>query len=291
MPIGAKILVDALCACPGGSGINSSISLSRLGFKVGTVTKLGTDLNADSILHTLKKENVSFLGVKGKGNTGFSVVFSGLRGNRTLLSYKGNNDKLSSRDIVQSKLKTKWFYFGTMLNTSWKTQCTLARYAKKNGINILFNPSLYLAERGRKFLQPVLSACSLLILNKEEASAIAGSAGNVKTLLKKLQRNIPLVVITDGPHGAQAYNGMTFYSVHPKRVTVKEPTGAGDAFGSGYMAAIIKGKTLEEALTWGTVNSASVIGYTGGQRGLLKEAELPEWLARTKSSEMKVKEF
>ena len=60
---------------------------------------------------------------------------------------------------------------------------------------------------------------------------------------------------------------------------------------STLLAAIIKGKTFEEALLWGSMNSASVIGYTGPQRGLLKESEMPTWLDRAKSSGVKVGEF
>jgi len=41
-------------------------------------------------------------------------------------------------------------------------------------------------------------------------------------------------------------------------------------------------------LLWGTSNSASVIGYTGSQKGLLKITEIDEWLARCKSSGVSV---
>ena len=70
-----------------------------------------------------------------------------------------------------------------------------------------------------------------------------------------------------------------------------ERTGAGDAFGSGFLSAVIEGKTLEESLIWGTVNSASVIGYTGAQKGLLKEKDLDMWIERFKSSGVAVTEM
>ena len=72
---------------------------------------------------------------------------------------------------------------------------------------------------------------------------------------------------------------------------VVERTGAGDAFGSGVLAALIHGKTLEEALLWGTSNSSSVIGYTGSQKGLLKLEEMDAWLTRAKSSGVEVTQF
>ena len=57
------------------------------------------------------------------------------------------------------------------------------------------------------------------------------------------------------------------------------------------MAAINKDKTLDEALLYGTVNSTSVIGYTGSQRGLLKVDEMPVWLERARSSGVKVEQI
>ena len=70
-----------------------------------------------------------------------------------------------------------------------------------------------------------------------------------------------------------------------------ERTGAGDAFGSGCLAALIKGKNIDEALLQGTVNSASVIGYIGAQKGLLTGEGMQTWMARAKSSGVEVKEF
>lgn len=143
-PIGAKILVDHCCTEIGGSAVNSALSLSRLGFKTGILGKLGNDLNADVILDELKKRKVAFLGKRAPGSTGYSVILSGLNNDRTILVHKGNNNAFTE---LPKKLNTKWLYFGTMLGKSFKTQCRLAQYARKNGIKILYNPSLYLAEK------------------------------------------------------------------------------------------------------------------------------------------------
>jgi ribokinase len=51
-------------------------------------------------------------------------------------------------------------------------------------------------------------------------------------------------------------------------------TGAGDSFASTFTAAIALGKSPAEALTWGPVNSMSVVQYIGAQAGLLTRDEL-----------------
>jgi len=274
MPIGAKILIDTLVTDTGGSGLNTSTAFARLGFKAAVISKLGEDMNADIILNKLKKEKVDFLGVKAQGHTGYSVILSGLHKNRTILTFKGNNNKLTTKDVPWRKLKTKWFYFGTLLDQSWKTQCEIARYAKKNGIKLLFNPSLYLAEKGMNYLKPILDACTILVLNKEEAQALTGMKGYTKQILEKLQEHVPIVVITDGPRGALAYNGIKFYSIVPKDVPIVDTTGAGDSFASAFLAGILAGEDIPGALKWGAAEANSVIQHYGATEILLNRKQI-----------------
>lgn len=113
-----------------------------------------------------------------------------------------------------------------------------------------------------------------------------------KELLMALSGLGPKIsVITDGGNGAYVFDGNKFLHCGIMPMDAYERTGAGDAFGSGFLSATIKGKTIEEALIWGTVNSASVIGYTGAQKGLLKEDEMDMWVERFKSSGVKVEEM
>jgi len=274
LPIGAKILIDNLITDTGGSGVNTSTAFARLGFKTALISKIGTDLHAETILRKLKQEKIDFLGRKAAGQTGFSIVISGLENNRTILTYKGNNDRLTEKDIPWNKINTKWLYFGTMLNKSWKTQCALARYAKKKGINVLYNPSLYLAEKGMRFLKPVMDACTILILNKEEAQALTGIKASTKTLLKKLQKNIPIVVVTDGPRGATAYNGTQYHSIVPENVKIVDTTGAGDSFASAFLAALMLKKDIPTALKWGAAQANSIIQHYGATNILLNRKQI-----------------
>ena len=100
-----------------------------------------------------------------------------------------------------------------------------------------------------------------------------------------------MVVITDGENGAYGFYKDRYYRAGVLPVNAYERTGAGDAFSTGCLAALIEGKGMDEALLWGTINSASVIGHVGSQKGLLKKEELPTWLERAKSSGVTVGEF
>jgi sugar/nucleoside kinase (ribokinase family) len=93
----------------------------------------------------------------------------------------------------------------------------------------------------------------VLICNREEAVEIGGGDHHVVgDLLDTLHRLGPeIVVVTDGPEGAYASNGSERYFVpaYPDPVPPKERTGAGDAFSSALVAAMVKGLPLQAALS------------------------------------------
>ena len=89
-----------------------------------------------------------------------------------------------------------------------------------------------------------------------------------------------IVVLTDGIRGSYAYDGMEFLfmPIYPDPKPPYERTGAGDAFSSTVVSAIILGKTLSEALAWGSINAMSVVQEIGAQRGLLSREKIEEYL-------------
>ena len=52
-------------------------------------------------------------------------------------------------------------------------------------------------------------------------------------------------------------------------VRVKDATGAGDAFGSGFLARTADGRDFKTALVFASANSTSVITKLGANRGIL----------------------
>ncbi|CAN5327353.1 hypothetical protein BH10PAT1_BH10PAT1_5570 [soil metagenome] len=172
----------------------------------------------------------------------------------------------------------------------------VADWLKKNpDIKLAFNPGTWQFKAGTPKILNILSLTYILFVNKEEAERITGipkEVDGIKNLLLALSKLGPKIsVITDGENGSYCFNGQKYFKVGILPVNAYERTGAGDAFGAGCLAALIKGKTLEESLLWGLSNSASVIGYTGPERGLLHDSEMPMWLDRCVSSGVKVEEF
>jgi len=277
-PIGGKILIDKIDFDTGGGGTNSATACARLGLRTGWVGKLGNDPNSKHIRDVLKKEKITFLGATGKGSTGYSVILTGLQKDRSILTSKGINNSLSPNEVKWNRLKTKWFYFSSMLGKSFKTLEKAAMHAKKNKIKYAFNPSSYLAKQGIKKLRKILDGCDLLVLNKEEAQTLLKRKISMQGMLKALQRHAKLVVITDGKKGACAYNGINTYKITPGKQKIVETTGAGDAFAAGVMAGLIIKKDLEYGLMLGQAEAEHVIMHIGAKEKLLTRKQANNWI-------------
>ncbi len=270
-PTGSKILLKNMRFDVGGGGTNTAVAFSRLGLKTGWISKIGDDLNGQSILNLMKKENVRFLGKIQKNHiSGHSIILDSRENNRTILTYKGINDYLGIQDIKLNKIVTKWIYYSSSLGKTFETQKKIASILKKSRVKIAFNPSEYLIRR--KNLTSLLKLIDVLILNKEEAEMLTKSKGD-KNIIEKLHRLIDkkgIVVITDKNRKIQAFDGVKKYSLRPNKIRVVERTGAGDAFASGFVAGQIVGKSILESLKLGLKEGEFVIRHFGAKNNLIK---------------------
>lgn len=290
---GDKIPVKNMEFSVGGNAANNAVGVTRLGVKAGIVLTLGVDANGDTIENKLKEEGVDTSFVIRQKSTGsnYSTIIN-YGGERTIFSYH----EPRSYEFPVNLPKVPWVYLTSMGDSFAPFYNHIIDWLNKNkDVKMAFNPGSRQLDAGVEALKPTLSATEIVYINRKEAMELTGmedSQGKEKELLKALSDLGPnKCVITDGGGGSYIYDGERFIHAGILPIDSYERTGAGDAFGSGFLAAVIKGKDFSEALLWGTLNSASVIGYPGSQRGLLKEDEIPEWMERARSSNVKVEEI
>ena len=269
--VGTKILLDNINFTIGGGGSNSAICFSKLGLKAGFLGKIGGGYNAKIILKELEKNKVDFLGVEGVEHTGYSIILSTNKGNRTILSFKGASDNLKFREIELRKLKTKWFYFTSMGNESFKSQKKIALFASRKEVKLAYNPSSYHTKNGALYLKDILKYTYFLSLNKEEAEMLV-NRGDLYRGLRKLGPKI--VCVTNGNREGGVYDGKFLYRYWPNKVKVVDATGAGDVFGSSFVTGLIKLDNIKEAIKMAMANTESLIQIRGAHNGLLSWNEL-----------------
>lgn len=285
--LGDKILVKGQEIHSGGGATNAAATFSLFGLKTGIITKLGNDHYADFIQKELKENNIkNLVKSKSKKHTDSSTLIASRKDrDRIILVHKEASLDLISKDINFSSLKkAKWVYLATLVGKSETVAKKIAKYVNENNINLLFNPSLYLAKQGTKKLKIFLDASKIIILNKEEAQELLkDNKSNIKKLLKKLNRLSPEIsIITNGNKKLNAFDGNKFYSVVPPDVPVRHTAGSGDAFNSGFLAGMIKGYDIEKALQIGVANASSVVQHLGTKNKLLSEKQALSFIRRHK---------
>jgi ribokinase len=290
---GDKITVKNLEFSVGGNAANNAAGISRLGIKSGILITMGDDNVGTEILDSLKSEHVdvTYAFQQKETRSNYSTVIN-YSGERTIFVYHAPR----SYEYPVQLPSYNWAYLTSMGENFEPFYIHIADWLKKNpNVKLGFNPGSWQFKAGVDKLKNILSLTYILFVNKQEAEKLTGiqpEADGIKKLLESLTKLGPKIcVITDGEAGSYAYDGQRFIKVGILPVNAYERTGAGDAFGSGFLAALIKGKTIDEAMLWGLSNSASVIGYTGPQKGLLHDSEMPIWLDRCISSGVKVEEF
>lgn len=292
---GEKIPVKSIEYSVGGNAANNAVGTRRLGIKVGLVATLGGDSTGSQIIERLEKEGVdlSFVIQQPMAGSNYSTVIN-YGGERTIFTYHAPR----SYEFPMNLVAAPWVYLTSMGETFQPFYNHILDFLHKHPeIKLAFNPGSRQMRAGIEVLKPVLERTYIIYVNRQEAEKLTkteDSRGDEKQLLQKLSDLGPKAcIITDGENGSYLFDSESnkFYKSGVLPVDAYERTGAGDAFGSGCIAALIKGKSFQEAMLWGTVNAASVIGYVGSQRGLLKESDLPVWLERAKSSMVGVVEI
>lgn len=292
-PYGEKIPVQNLEFSIGGNAANNAIGTTRLGVKTAIVLTLGADSVGKMIIERVKEEGVdpTYIVSQPATTSNYSTIIT-YGGERTIFTYHAPR----SYEFPVALPPAPWVYLTSMGESFVPFYNHLLEWLIKNPtVKLIFNPGSWQMRMGLTSIGEILKRTNVLFVNREEAEKLTNipdSHSKEKELLTAASHIGPkVVVITDGGAGAFAFNGQGFFKVGILPVDAYERTGAGDAFGSGCLSALILGRDLGEALLWGTVNSASVIGYTGSQRGLLTQADLQIWLDRAKSSGVAVAQF
>jgi ribokinase len=274
---GGKVEVKDVEVTTGGGGTNNAVSYARKGFKVATIIEMGKDLVAATIKEELRREGVdlSFVVEEEDEETGLSSIMVSSDGGRAIAVYRGASKMLTETDIPWERLETEWLHISS-LGGQVELLHELLRFAREKGIKVVANPgkSEIEALRDRGGVD-VFKGVEVLLLNREEAQMLTKIEFDKEEVWREQNLVGPrIVVTTDGVDGGKVcVEGKSiFYKA--EKVVVVEETGAGDAFGSGLVAGLMRGKDIETAIAWGKRQAARVVQFMGPKKGLMSLAEL-----------------
>lgn len=274
-----KIPYENLTLLPAGNSTNNAVGSARLGLKNAFVSALGDDDHGKQIIDELKKEGIDTQFMhKTKGaatNFHFVLVY---RGERTILIKHNKFEYKMPQD-----LDTKWIYFSSMGAGTEKFHDDFAKFLnKRKDIKVSFNPGTFQMRMGAKRLADIYKRTEVLFLNREEAALVTEQkTRDIPKLIKAMHKlGAPIAVITDGREGSYASDGNKIWFLPEFPGPRIEATGAGDAYGTGFTAARIYGKSVEEAMIWGTINGGNVVLHVGPHKGLQTKTQMEGYVKK-----------
>lgn len=312
---GKKIDVQQLYYATGGGATNSAVAFARLGFSVMIMSKIGDNCAGETIIKELEAAlvNISSLSIVPDGKTSTSIIVPCPSGDRTVLIYRGVATMLSPDTLDDDTLNdTQLVYFSSLNGPAAAVLPAIAKKAHERNIQVAVNPGSSQLKHHADTVKEALPFIDILIMNSDEAAvcmaALMPNHIHTDSAESKLFEATPrllneslstqkscftlshffqeiikygpkTIVVTDGKHGV--------YVAHDKRIlfhpglpaTVVSTVGAGDAFGSCFVAQILRGKPIEQAIRAGMLNSISVISHLDAKTGLLHESEVDSRLA------------
>lgn len=265
-----------------GNSANAAVAASRLGLRSALVTNVGDDHKGEECIATLKKNGVAsdFVSVNKDRETNYHYVLWFEEDRTILIKHQEYEYKLPDIGLP------KWIYLSSTAENAFEYHMEILQYLRKNpDVKFAFQPGTFQMKMGLEKLGELYARSDILFCNTDEARRILNKPDEkeIINLLKTMRDVGPnVVVITDGPRGAYAYDGYEAYFMppFPDEKSPYERTGAGDAFASTFTSAIALGKSLFDAFMWAPVNSMSVVQHVGAQKGLLTQEQMQKYLSQ-----------
>lgn len=254
----------------GGKGLNQSIALARAGAAVYHAGIIGEE--GDMLVEACKEagvntEYIKKLPVKG----GHTIIQVDKHAQNCIILYGGTN-QMQTKEMIDDVLEG----FGEGDYLVLQNEVNLLDYiidkAYERKMKIVLNPSPY----NEKLDQCDLSKIHLFMLNEIEGEQITGRKDKDE-ILECLADKFPKseVVLTLGGDGAVYYNGKEKVFQDIFKVKAVDTTAAGDTFTGFFLASVMEGKSVAEALRTAAKASSIAVSRPGATPSIptLKEVE------------------
>ena len=278
-----------------GAEFNVAVGLTRLGHKVGYLTKVGEDPFGRQIINCMNENGIdtSLTQVDPDHRTGFMLKSKTSRGDPDIYYYrKGSASSTISPEDVENVDLTAWdavHHSGILPATSETALAATHRLmdgAKKAGIPIFFDPNLrpQLWSSREKMVAEInrmAARADYVLPGENEGEILCGSREAEAIGRFYLGLGARTVIVKVGADGARTFTGEgSFHTPAYPPEKIVDTVGAGDGFAAGVISGVMEGLSLEEAVRRGSAIGTIQIMNVSDNEGLPTRAELEAFMAR-----------
>lgn len=272
-----------------GSEGNTLVSLELLGVRTRFISRVGNDELGFAILSELRARgvDVSWIVRDKEAPTGVYFIQRGypLQGKTTVLYYRKGSaaSRLSPQDLPEEVMDDVELVLLTGITPALSLSCNeaclkLMEMARSHDRPLAFDTNIRIKllpdqAYGRKLLLPFLQEAKYIFTGAGDLTYLFGP-GEIEdqvVQLRKLALKAEIILVKLGKHGAVVYDKDSVFRHQGYQVKVVDELGAGDAFNGAFIASMLRGDGVEQALRY--ANAAGALAVTA--KGDLEP--LPTW--------------
>lgn len=284
---------DRFFACLGGSSANIGVAITRHGGRAALVTRVSDDAIGRFVLNELDRYGVDrayVTPVGGEARNSLAVVESRVEDHQSVIYRNGAADfEMNIRDVEA----VDYAPFSALITTGTVFAAEPSRSAAFRGFDLARSAGLPLIfdvdYRPYSWPSPEVAAevysraaalCDVIVGNDLEFGFLAGGFDKGLDKARDLARSGARIVIYKmGEAGAITITPETEFRTGIYPVEALKPTGAGDGFLGGFVAALAQGRDLRDAVLRGSACAAIVVSRVGCAPAMPTTQELENFLA------------
>jgi ribokinase len=267
---GETVLGSSFEIHPGGKGANQAVAVSRLGYPVQLIGKVGADEFGEQSRSYLQSAGVDVSAVEvDPGTSGVAMIAVSSGGDNSIIVVPGANGHVSPEfiDVHLEMIRGAGIVL-TQLEIPIETVQHLAELCWREGIPLMLDPA-----PAQNLPSSVLRRLQWFTPNETEAAFFAAQSVNGGESLQPAQiadtllaAGIRGVILKMGPRGSYLASAHGLARMIPSyHVTAVDTTAAGDAFNGAFATALMLDMRAETAAQFASAAAAISVTRRGAQ--------------------------
>ena len=259
--------------------MNQTVAIARAGMPVCFAGKLGGDGGAlKELLAGEVNINTDCLLTDAQEQTGHAIIQVDRMGENSIVVYGGANQRITKEDI---DCVLSCFTAGDVIVLQNEISCIpyILRSAHERGMKIVFTPAPF---RETLYEMTELQFVDWLLLNQVEGNLLTDGNADPHITCKRLKNLLPHtnIILTLGKDGSLYYDGKGFILQKSYRIQTVDTTAAGDTFAGYFVAMLMRGRTVADAMDLASKAAAIAVSRKGAFPSMPTLKEVTSWVFR-----------
>ena len=237
-----------------------------LGIKTGFIGSIGKDDLGDFFEKDMKYAGIDTMLIRRKSVTGTAVAIISPDSERTFETHLGAAVELGATDLNAGYFDGyDILYLEGYLIFNKELVVTACQIAKEKKMKIALDLASYNVVDARfvDFKEIVEKYVDIVFANEEEAKSFTGKGP--EEALNSISQFCEVAVIKVGSQGSWIKRGEEIIKIGTAKVNLKDTTGAGDLYASGFLYGYAGSESLDVCGQYGSILAGHVIEIVGAR--------------------------